>query len=31
VLDGTLIATDRCRTTNPDTGGHDLWYSDEED
>jgi hypothetical protein len=25
-LDGTLIATDRCRTTNPDTG-HDLWYS----
>ena len=26
VLDGTLIATDRCRTTNPDTG-HDLWYS----
>jgi DDE superfamily endonuclease len=23
VLDGTLIATDRCRTTNPDTG-HDL-------
>ncbi len=31
VLDGTLIATDRCRTTNPDTGGHDLWYSDKED
>jgi DDE superfamily endonuclease len=28
VLDGTLIATDRCRTTNPDTG-HDLWYSGE--
>ena len=26
VRDGTLIATDRCRTTNPDTG-HDLWYS----
>ena len=26
MLDGTLIATDRCRTTNPDTG-HDLWYS----
>jgi hypothetical protein len=26
VLDGTLLATDRCRTTNPDTG-HDLWYS----
>src|SRR4051812_47016602 len=25
-LDGTLIATDRCRITNPDTG-HDLWYS----
>src|SRR3954465_11512914 len=25
-LDGTLIRTDRCRTTNPDTG-HDLWYS----
>ena len=25
-LDGTLIATDRCRTKNPDTG-HDLWYS----
>src|SRR4051794_5234612 len=25
-LDGTLIATDRCRTVNPDTG-HDLWYS----
>ncbi len=22
----TLIATDRCRTRNPDTG-HDLWYS----
>jgi DDE superfamily endonuclease len=22
----TVIATDRCRTTNPDTG-HDLWYS----
>jgi len=26
VLDGTLIATDRCRTKNPDTG-HDLWFS----
>src|SRR3954468_16112134 len=25
-LDGTLIRTDRCRVTNPDTG-HDLWYS----
>ena len=25
-LDGTLIATDRCRMKNPDTG-HDLWYS----
>src|SRR4051812_49778806 len=25
-LDGTLIATDRCRTVNPETG-HDLWYS----
>ncbi|SFT80748.1 DDE superfamily endonuclease [Geodermatophilus amargosae] len=25
-LDGTLIATDRCRTKNPHTG-HDLWYS----
>jgi hypothetical protein len=25
-LDGTLIATDRCRTKSPDTG-HDLWYS----
>ncbi len=25
-LDGTLMATDRCRTKNPDTG-HDLWYS----
>jgi hypothetical protein len=25
-LDGTLIATARCRTVNPDTG-HDLWYS----
>jgi hypothetical protein len=25
-LDGTFIATDRCRTKNPDTG-HDLWYS----
>jgi DDE superfamily endonuclease len=25
-LDGTLIATDRCRVKNPDTG-HDLWYS----
>src|SRR3954471_1285280 len=24
--DGTLIATDRCRTKNPDTG-HDLWFS----
>ncbi len=31
VLDGTLIATDRCRTTNPDTGGPELWYSDKED
>ncbi len=31
VLDGTLIATDRRLTTNPDTGGHDLWYSNEED
>ncbi len=26
VVDGTLIATDRCRTKNPDTG-HDLWFS----
>ena len=26
VLDGTLIRTDRCRTTNPESG-HDLWYS----
>jgi hypothetical protein len=26
VLDGTPITTDRCRTTNPDTG-HDLCYS----
>jgi DDE superfamily endonuclease len=26
VLDGTLIRTDRCRVTNPDTG-HDLWFS----
>jgi hypothetical protein len=26
VLDGTLIATDRCRIKKPDTG-HDLWYS----
>ncbi len=26
VLDGTLIATDRCRVRNPDTG-HDLWFS----
>jgi DDE superfamily endonuclease len=26
VLDGTLIRTDRCRATNPDTG-HDLWFS----
>lgn len=25
-LDGTLIETDRCRVTNPETG-HDLWYS----
>jgi DDE superfamily endonuclease len=25
-LDGILIRTDRCRTTNPDTG-HDLWFS----
>lgn len=25
-LDGTLIATDRCRAKNPDTG-HDAWYS----
>src|SRR3954452_14759159 len=25
-LDGTLIRTDRCRTTNPHTG-HDLWFS----
>jgi hypothetical protein len=25
-VDGTLIATDRCRTNNPDTG-HDLWFS----
>ena len=25
-LDGTLIRTDRCRVTNPDTG-HDLWFS----
>ena len=25
-LDGTLIATDRCRTPHPETG-HDLWYS----
>ena len=26
VLDGTLVATDRCRVTKADTG-HDLWYS----
>ncbi len=26
VLDGTLIATDRCRIKKPDTG-YDLWYS----
>ncbi len=26
VLDGTLIRTDRCRTSNPETG-HDLWFS----
>ena len=26
VLDGTVIRTDRCRTTNPDTG-HDRWFS----
>src|SRR3954470_24280242 len=25
-VDGTPIATDRCRTVNPDTG-HDLWFS----
>ena len=25
-LDGTLITTDRCRATNPETG-HDLWFS----
>ena len=25
-VDGTLIATDRCRVKNPDTG-HDLWFS----
>jgi hypothetical protein len=25
-VEGTLIATDRCRTTNPETGHH-LWYS----
>jgi DDE superfamily endonuclease len=25
-VDGTLIATDRCRTPHPETG-HDLWYS----
>ena len=25
-LEGTLIRTDRCRVTNPDTG-HDLWFS----
>ena len=25
-LDGTLVATDRCRVTKADTG-HDLWYS----
>lgn len=25
-LDGTLIATDRCSATNPDTG-YDLWFS----
>jgi len=25
-VDGTLIATDRCRTPNPDTG-RDLWFS----
>src|SRR3982751_3063602 len=25
-LDGTLIAPDRCRTVNPDTG-QDLWFS----
>ncbi|MDP9459976.1 MAG: IS5 family transposase [Actinomycetota bacterium] len=26
IVDGTLIATDRCRAKNPDTG-HDLWFS----
>ena len=26
VLDGTLIRTDRCCVTNPESG-HDLWYS----
>jgi hypothetical protein len=25
-LDGTLIATDRCRVPNPESG-HDLWFS----
>jgi hypothetical protein len=25
-VDGTLIETDRCTVTNPDTG-HDLWFS----
>ena len=25
-LDGTLITTDRCRATNPETG-YDLWFS----
>ena len=25
-IDGTLIATDRCRVKNPDTG-YDLWFS----
>jgi hypothetical protein len=28
-LDGTLIATDRCRTVNPESG-HDLWYSGKD-
>ena len=26
MIDGTLIESDRCRATNPETG-HDLWYS----
>jgi hypothetical protein len=26
MVDGTLVASDRCRAANPETG-HDLWYS----